>query len=473
MRSRTRGSGTLIGSEPYLNGGIDFSPRVWYNSEIQEHKMMTKQHPHLLDALYHDYPSLSQNTLQLQIGIIQDVCTFRDFDAKWLAADPSVREEHVLLALSRICSTANNLHDARKLCATELNLAYLTKDGQHLIGLLKAMVPQDISKPPSSLSYFPHPDWDALRIFHEKSSPSDLEKLVYQRMLVLRTKLICESLVCMTGFSFRQPGHVINTIFRSFLGLGVHNIVVSRGHTVRQELERDLGIKNKLPPGAQKGRQGCDSKICPNGFHQWVDIPKDKVFLRCKKCWEKQHREVKYCSKDCQRVDWKSGHKAICGKPLNFDTVAEIATSNQALVSTSLPKFASVVGPAKPGFQMSLSLQLHLIQLGVHPNTDYMLLPTTLAPPESGRNLQLVFPEPELKRLFRVVREKALTTGEKEPVAIMAHALCWWVSRKDYSGPITTDIVVDQIREEFIFDEIKTAVKHMEERQIRDPHKRP
>ncbi|KAJ6509161.1 hypothetical protein C8R47DRAFT_11527 [Mycena vitilis] len=351
------------------NGGIDFSPRVWYNSEVQEHKMMTKQHPHLLDALYHDYPSLSRNTLQLQIGIIQDVCSFRDFDAKWLAADPSVREEHVLSALSRICSTANNLHDARKLCATELNLAYLAKDGRHLIGLLKAVVPQDLSKPPSSLSYFSHPDWDSLHIFHEKSSPSDLEKLVYQRMLVLRTKLIC---------------HVINTIFRSFLGLGVNNIVVSRGHTVRQELERNLGIKNKLAPGAQKGRQGCDSKACPNGFHQWIDIPKDKVFLRCKECWEKQHREVKYCSKDCQRVDWKSGHKAVCGKPLDFDTVAEIATSNQTLVSTSLPKFVSAVGPAKPGFKMSISLQVHLIQLSVNPNTDYMLLPTTLAPPENG-----------------------------------------------------------------------------------------
>jgi hypothetical protein len=99
-------------------------------------------------------------------------------------------KKHVLLALSRTCSAANNLHEARKYCATELNLAYLTENGRNFIDLLKVIIPEDLSAPPSSLSYFSHPDWDTLRDLHEKSNPSDLEELVYHRMLLLRTKLI-------------------------------------------------------------------------------------------------------------------------------------------------------------------------------------------------------------------------------------------------------------------------------------------
>ncbi|KAJ7818824.1 hypothetical protein B0H13DRAFT_2292386 [Mycena leptocephala] len=84
----------------------------------------------------------------------------------------------------------------------------------------------------------------------------------------------------------------------------------------------------------------------------------------------------------------------------------------------------------------------------------------------------VAFPDPEVKKLFHAVREKAFATGDREAVAIMAHALCWWVSLEEYSGPVTPNIVVNQICEEFSFDELKVAVTHMEERQICDPHKR-
>ncbi|KAF7357992.1 MYND-type domain-containing protein [Mycena venus] len=444
------------------NGGMDFSPRAWYESEVEDYKLAKRQHPHLVDAVYGEYPSLFQGTLKLQISILQDVFTFgriQGFDTKWLAADRSIRKEHVLLALSRTCASANNLHEARRLCPMELNLAYLAEDGTHFIGLLKAIIPQDLSSLPSTLRYFPHPDWDALRDFHEKSNPTDLEKLAYRRLLVLRTKLIC---------------HVIHTVFRSFLGLGVNDIQVLQPRTVRRELERDLGVKNTPPPGAQMVWLGCNSKICPNGLHGWGDIPKGKVLLRCKDCWEKQHREVKYCSRECQKADWKSAHKVVCGKPFDFDIAAELATSSNPtlpVVRANRIKFTPVIGPAKAGFERSISLNNQISELGCFTNSDYILMPT----PESVFNPDnhVIFPNPELKKLFHVVREKALTTGDREAVAIMAHALCWWVSRENYSGPITVDVLANQIQIEFSFDEVKTAVLQMQERQIRDPHKRP
>jgi hypothetical protein len=117
---------------PKLNGGLEFPPQAWYENEIREYKAMTRQHPDLLDALYNEYPVNLKQTLALQVAMIQDVCTFgrKGFDAQWRAAAPSLRKKHVLLALSRTCSAANNLHEARKYCATELNLAYLTENGR-------------------------------------------------------------------------------------------------------------------------------------------------------------------------------------------------------------------------------------------------------------------------------------------------------------------------------------------------------
>ncbi|KAJ6594670.1 hypothetical protein B0H19DRAFT_67869 [Mycena capillaripes] len=451
--------------DPKTNGGMDFSPQAWYEDDIEEFKAMRRQHPHSLNSIYDGYPPLYQQTLALQIAIIQDIFTLRNrgFDARWRAADPRLREEHALLALSRTCASANNLHEARRLCATELNLAYLTKDGRNVINLLKVLIPQDLSTPPSSLSYFPHPDWDTLRDFHEKTKSSDMEEFAYRWLLILRTKLIC---------------HVLQAMYRSFLGLAVPNIQTLKEHSVREELERDLRVKSRPPPGAQICRVGCNSKICPNGLHDWTDIPKGKVFLRCKDCWEKQHREVKYCSRECQKADWKPNHKAICGKPLDFNTAAGLATSSSSLIirRNGVKLTTPVIGPATPGFERSLNLSYHISELGVFRDSDYIFMPspeTIEMDPEIVGHYHIQFPDPEFKRLFRVVRDKALTTGEREAVAILAHALCWWVSRDKYSGPVTPDIVADQIHNEFSFDEVKKAVEYMEERQIRDSYRRP
>ncbi|KAJ7818825.1 hypothetical protein B0H13DRAFT_2292387 [Mycena leptocephala] len=135
---------------PKLNGGLEFNlPQAWYENEIRGYKAMTRQHPDLLDALYNEYLSNLKQTLVLQVAMIQDVCTFsgKGFDAQWHAAAPSLRKKQVLLALSRTCSAANNLHEARKYCATELNLAYLTENRRNLIDLLKIIIPEDLSAP--------------------------------------------------------------------------------------------------------------------------------------------------------------------------------------------------------------------------------------------------------------------------------------------------------------------------------------
>ncbi|KAJ6524852.1 hypothetical protein DFH09DRAFT_1189079 [Mycena vulgaris] len=195
-----------------------------------------------------------------------------------------------------------------------------------------------------------------------------------------------------------------------------------------------------------------------------VDIPKERKFLRCKECWVTFKREIKYCSRECQKADWKPNHKAICGKPLDFDTVDKIAAPAKPPPS----RFTPVVGPAISGFTRATALTYIVSQICLRqPEADYLIMPT----PHTESVVDFV--DAEAKALFCTFRDKALTTGEREAAAVMAHAISWWACLEGYEGPVTPDIVAEQIRMEFSFDSVKVAVMEMEGRQKRDPHKRP
>ncbi|KAJ7708509.1 hypothetical protein B0H16DRAFT_1632591 [Mycena metata] len=425
------------------------TPIHWYRRELRDQKLLSKA---MLDARYAGYPVLMRQTVDLQISIIQNIYTFRylGFDEKWLRANPAVREKHVLVGLTTSCAAAHNLHHARRLCPRELNVPRLTKDGKFLIDLLKSVVPEDLTAPPTQVKHFAHLDWDALRKYHDKANPKDADKLCHQEMLMLRTKLIC---------------HVLESTFRSFLGLEVNNIKLSKVHAIEKKLKSPENYRTFVPPGAQLSRTGCHSKTCRNGMYRAVDIPKEQKFLRCGPCWKTLLREVKYCSRECQKEDWKPNHKAICGKPLDFDTMAKIATP-----ATSPP--SSVVGPAVAGFTRSTALSYLISQLCLRPEADYLIMPTPTTDQVIDFDV-IDFVDAEAKALFRSIRDKALTSGDREAVAMIAHAICWWASLEGYGGPVSPNIVVEQIRVEFAFESAKVAVIEMEQRQIRDPLKRP
>ncbi|KAJ7127681.1 hypothetical protein C8R44DRAFT_733119 [Mycena epipterygia] len=407
-----------------------FTPIDFYEADIRLYAIRSKEY---LDASYVIYPVLVRQTLELQVCLLQDIFTFRSkgFDDKWLRADPSLHEKHVLVGLSRACSGAHNLHYARRLCPTELNITYLTKDGHYFLNLLKSVIPEDVSHPPTRLAYFSHLDWDDLRAYHERSSPHDLEKLCYQTMLILRTKLI---------------SIVLRTTFRSFFDLVLPNITLLKGHNEARLFE-PLKTKTLVPPGATLRRAGCHLETCPNGMHGAVDVTKEMKFQRCRECWEKLGREIKYCSRECQKSDWKPNHKAICGKPFDFDMVDKIAAaSDSAPVPTC---FTPVVGPAVAGFKRSTGLSYIISRTCLRPLADYLIMPTL------ETEIAVDFLDAEVKKMFRVFREKAFTTGDREAVAVMAHGICWWASFDSCETLATPDVVVAQLRVEFQFESLK------------------
>lgn len=145
--------------------------------------------------------------------------------------------------------------------------------------------------------------------------------------------------------------------------------------------------------------------------------------------------------------------------------MAKIATP-----ATSPP--SSVVGPAVAGFTRSTALSYLISQLCLRPEADYLIMPTPTTDQVIDFDV-IDFVDAEAKALFRSIRDKALTSGDREAVAMIAHAICWWASLEGYGGPVSPNIVVEQIRAEFAFESAKVAVIEMEQRQIRDPLKRP
>lgn len=84
-------------------------------------------------------------------------------------------------------------------------------------------------------------------------------------------------------------------------------------------------------------------------------------------------------------------------------------------------------------------------------------------------------PDPEAQSLFRKCREKAMATGDRQSVAIMAHFLCWMFLDDKFviEKGATANVIVGQLKKEYSFDELHLAVNEMQQRQNRDPFKRP
>ncbi|KAJ7275080.1 hypothetical protein C8J57DRAFT_241085 [Mycena rebaudengoi] len=386
-------------------------------------------------------------------------------------AEPALRGKHILIGLTDACSIARNLHDTRIYCGRELRLSHLQGDGRVVLDMLKSIMVEDILKVPEEPKYIPNTAWDSFADVQRRSVANDSEKLALASILLLRTKLIC---------------HFMHSTIRSFLGLELPEIKVKKNRkhnsVAPSILDRDMGISImeqmlgragakaaiKDNKDAWKERQSKRKEYC--SYRPCSATNNDEVkFSRCKKCWDEMKREVLYCSVECQKADWKLHHKAICGKQLSFDAISKRVPDPIPTPGASVSS-PPVVGPPIGSYKRSSALMYQIAELKQRPECDYVLLSDSLAEP-----IFLDFPDPEAQSLFQKSREKAMTTGDRQSVAVMAHFLCWMTMEdKSVVGKgATANVIVGQMKKEYVFDELHLAVREMQQRQNRDPFKRP
>jgi hypothetical protein len=169
----------------------------------------------------------------------------------------------------------------------------------------------------------------------------------------------------------------------------------------------------------------------------------------------------------CQKADWKLRHKAICGKPLDFDTVSRA-------VEHPLSAFTSdmrTIGSPIDGYKRSLALTAQVTALNMNPTVDYRLYDTHNAPVDV--NLGAGYPQ----EIFRAGRVYAMTTGDELCVGFIAHYLCLWFLAKAEDGSshrgITPKMIVAQLAREFELDRLGETVLAVQQMQNEHPLRRP
>jgi hypothetical protein len=177
----------------------------------------------------------------------------------------------------------------------------------------------------------------------------------------------------------------------------------------------------------------------------------------------------------------------MCGKPLTFDAVSkpkltrprapdemrdempdEIRRVASAPAGVASVPAALSIGAATGSYKRSPSLITQIQRLNKFPNIDYFIT-------DAEECIQMDFPDPEAQSLFRKCREKAMATGDRQSVAVLAHFLCWMAidHKHTIEKGATPDVIVGQLKKEYLFPELPLAVNEMQQRQNRDPLRRP
>jgi hypothetical protein len=135
--------------------------------------------------------------------------------------------------------------------------------------------------------------------------------------------------------------------------------------------------------------------------------------------------------------------------------------SDAQSISASLPANIdhplSNIPPPVDGYKRSLDL-LHQISRVValqSRNADYVLFA------DNAREMTICIPHPDIKLTFRQYREKAMTLGDRESVAILGQLL---TQRAD-EVRMTHNQIVAQLRKEYGFD-VGHAIQELNARNV-------
>ncbi|KAJ7731203.1 hypothetical protein B0H16DRAFT_1773024 [Mycena metata] len=330
-----------------------------------------------------------------------------DFPKKWLGVQASVRQEHILEALGRSCGEEDYGDFFRWLC-DELTLPFLQKGGgQGFLDLLKHFTLDDYSLIPKEPIYLESSHWYPADPAAEPKTAAayelaDAEFNVQRSYLIART--VHETLRSFLGISNQatKPLPEKRDVAKSGIPEMIRKFMAYEPAAMKKI--RKQSRRYSTHPGPRVSLcESCGISESPGG----------ERFMRCKACTEKVSRQIYYCSRECQRKDWKR-HKIICGKPM---TVSE--SHESAISAKPIPSTPGLIGPPVNGFKRSPALvyQVNMLNQNVADDVDYLLVTRT------QRVFRCKIEHPGEKRAFRTFRDMALTTGDRQAVAAMGEFL--------------------------------------------------
>ncbi|KAJ6617413.1 hypothetical protein B0H10DRAFT_2033296 [Mycena sp. CBHHK59/15] len=270
---------------------------------------------HMLAEYRSDYGSLCDSLTRLSEYAVTSHAT-RDLRNKWLSSSDSVRQVHILDGLARACRVMDSF---RWLCE-ELTLPWLQRgEGQGFLDLLQHFTLDDFSRVPEKPIYLKSRHWYPADPDAEPKRAYELADAMFN---VQRSWLI--------GYTLTETLRSFHEIPQEKVSKGQQfvkrSVARSRLGQVAQEFEEltsgSAAAKEKFRKIVRETKGLHHVAVCENCRNR--EIPGGQRYMRCKPCMENVSRQIYYCSRQCQREDYKPRHKRICGKPLTVkDSVME------------------------------------------------------------------------------------------------------------------------------------------------------
>lgn len=146
-----------------------------------------------------------------------------------------------------------------------------------------------------------------------------------------------------------------------------------------------------------------------------------------------------------------------------------------ALKARGPPKpTVSQIGPAVDGFKRSPALLHHIFRLNQNPKID-LYLRIKEGTDSEDCFMKIDTPFPPIQNLLRAARDKAMTTGDRHSAALVCHHTVWFCLAKGCDKELGWDFksMIEQMASEYEFPDLKKAMLELQEKQLRDPLRRP
>ncbi|KAF8159625.1 hypothetical protein B0H34DRAFT_411554 [Crassisporium funariophilum] len=319
--------------------------------------------------------------LVLQNDICERAVMKANLTEDWVALEPARRKDIVLEALYNTSCIGPDMEQYRQWCP-DMTVEALGNKGEPYIKLLEFLVRSN-SDSRQEITLFPHPLVDKVFGLEALQVPMHAPKSRLERCYFVTL--------------------VIWRIYLAFYGLTEVSRFKKLPEECRKAIRSSIAVNKEERHRARKNyiQSSGDTRYCWGcGIMQSL-LPGDKKLLACAECKKMGVSEVKYCSRECQKDDWKNGkpkpHKLTCGKPPQ--AAAEGGRQGKLTCNDK------TIPSADPSFKRSLAL-LHQIQRSTATGADYVLIT------KGNDDIGLTIPGKAQKDRFLEMKQQAMKNGD-------------------------------------------------------------
>ncbi|EIW87286.1 hypothetical protein CONPUDRAFT_161860 [Coniophora puteana RWD-64-598 SS2] len=343
--------------------------------------------------------------------------------------DAEKRFQIVCDALEKVCWNTILGQDARMLCPEITGTALLKQRGEGLFGFIDHYIDITFSIEEAQRDSLTHNAWWISAAQLESNSPishetaahlykfyTEVRRDFFNRFLTLITRNITEGWEAdMDSNLTSAPLIMLNT---------------------DREGRRDIA-------SARKMHKSKDTQICEHCERSQEEAGHSVRFLICAVCKRKLNFACYYCSKECQKADWRQ-HKVHCGKE----------------------KVSKSRDQGRPEYKRSMALLLQLEMQNAHKDADYLLFQRNAEGGAmfSASPFKVAFQhDEEMRSLFREKRALAAIDADRSGLDVLAKCLVDAHKDEEIESRIEREDIIKQLEEEYEVD-VRARLEALEEK---------